>query len=260
MSDTKSTQPKQGLLAGLIILLVAIVGFQAWYMMNMKQQLDVIQGNHDTIVGMINSGSSAPANNTAVTQVPSSPVARTPSVVDRIQKSLNAQSQPQPDPQAQSIPTNPPSLFDDDFFNRSSAQNWNPYEEIERMQREMDRMFNNAFSRFNNDTDFQQLFKDSTSTPAMDVQDDGSKYSVIVNLPGADEKNISVNLDGQQLTVRGEQDFSQQKKDDMGNVIFQERHSGTFQRSITLPEPVKQNGMETHVNNGVLTITIPKLS
>jgi HSP20 family protein len=258
MSELKSTQPKQVLLAGLVILLVAIVGFQTWYMMSMKQQLDVIQDNHDTIAGIINSGSSAPTDNAIVAQAPSSPAAKKPSVVDRIQKNLNAQSQAQPQPQ--SIPTNPPSLFDDDFFNRYSAQNWNPYEEIERMQREMDRMFNNAFSRFNTNPDFQQLFKDSTSTPAMDVQEDGSKYSVIVNLPGADEKNISVNLDGQQLTVRGEQDFSQQKKDDMGNVIYQERHSGTFQRSITLPEPVKQNGMETHVNNGVLTITIPKVS
>jgi len=258
MSELKSTQPKLLLLSGLVILLVAIVGFQTWYMLSMKQQLDVIQGNHDAIAGMINSGSSAAANNAVVAQAPSPPAAKKPSVVDRIQQSLNAQ--PQPDPQAQSTPVNPPSLFDDDFFNQHSAQNWNPYQEIERMQREMDRMFNNAFSRFNSNPDFQQLFKDSTSTPEMDVQEDNSKYSVIVNLPGADEKNISVNLDGQQLTVRGEQDFSQQKKDNMGNVIFQERHSGTFQRSITLPEPVKQNGMETHVNNGVLTITIPKVS
>jgi HSP20 family protein len=259
MSELKSTQPKLLLLAGLVIFLIAIVGFQTWYMMSMKQQLDVIQGKHDAIAGIISPGSSAPANNAVAALAPSSPAAKKPSVAEQIQKSLNAQTQP--DLQAQSIPANPPSLFDDDFFkNPHSAQNWNPYEEIERMQREMDRMFNNAFSRFNNNPDLQQLFKDSTSTPEMDVQEDDSKYSVIVNLPGADEKNISVNLDGQQLTVRGEQDFSQQKKDDMGNVIFQERHSGTFQRSITLPAPVKQNGMETHVNNGVLTITIPKVS
>jgi len=256
MSELKSTQPKHLLLSGLVILLVAIVGFQTWYMMNMKQQLDVIQGKHDAIAGQINSGGSVPADNAVVAQAPAP--AKKPSVAERIEKTLNAQSQK--NQQTQSAPANPPSLFDDDFFNRHSAQNWNPYEEIERMQREMDRMFNNAFSRFNNDPDFQQVFRNSTSAPAMDVQEDDSKYSVIVNLPGADEKNISVNLDGQQLTVRGEQDFSQQKKDDMGNVIFQERHSGTFQRSITLPEPVKQNGMETHVNNGVLTITIPKVS
>lgn len=259
MSEHKSMQPKQVILAGLLLLLVVIVGFQTWYMMSMKQQLNTIQHKHDAIASMISPASPAPTNNTAALLAPSSPAAKQPSAAEQKQKSMNAQTLP--GQQAPSRPVNPPSLFADDFFNPPhSAQNWNPYEEIERMQRDMDRMFNNAFNRFNDNPDFQQLFKDSVSTPQMDVQEDASKYTVIVNLPGADEKNISVNLDGQQLTVKGEQDFNQQKKDAMGNVIFQERHSGTFQRSLTLPEPVRNNGMQTQVDNGVLTITIPKVS
>ena len=126
------------------------------------------------------------------------------------------------------------------------------------MQRDMDRLFNQAFSRFNQSPDFQSLFSQGVSVPQMDVREDDEKYTVIVNLPGADEKNISVRLDGQVLTVKGVQDVINKKQDDMGNVIFQERHSGSFQRSITLPEPVRQNGMQTHVDNGVLTIIIPK--
>ena len=45
----------------------------------------------------------------------------------------------------------------------------------------------------------------------------------------------------------------------MGNVIFQERRSGKFQRSITLAEPVNQNEMKKQLNNGVLMIMIPKV-
>jgi HSP20 family protein len=126
----------------------------------------------------------------------------------------------------------------------------------------MDEVFNNAFSGFNSSKDFQPLFRNNTAdniaSPQMKLKEDDKKYTVTVNLPGADEKNISVNLDGQQLTVSGEQDFSQQKKDAAGNVVFQQHRSGTFQRSITLPQPVKQNGMVTNVDNGVLTITVPK--
>jgi len=282
MSENNSIQPqtqnltqgntKQYLLFTLVILLVGIVGFQAWYMMNMKQHMEAIQS-------MVSSGSpaqisntaanqtaqltgntqAAPAQQSALSQGLSSPSAKSPSVAQNIQKSLNAQAQmgqSQSGKQGQAIPVDPPSVFDQPF----TGQNWNPYAEIERMQRDMDRMFNNAFSRFNSNPDFQQLFKESTATPAMDVKEDDAKYTVIVDLPGADEKNISVNLDGQQLTVKGEQDFSQQKKDANGNVVFQERHTGTFQRSITLPEPVRQNGMVTKVDNGVLTITVPKVS
>ena len=281
MSENNATQAKlpdqskQYLLAALVILLVGIVGFQSWYMMSMKQQMETIQG-------MVSADSSALASNvatvnTAVTQAaqlpdnspatpspssspaPSSSAAKAPSIAQQIQKNLNAQAQA--GQQGQAIPADPPSVFDDDFFNQPFAgQNWNPYEEIQRMQRDMDRMFNHAFSRFNSSPDFQQLFNQGVATPEMDVKEDDARYTVVVNLPGAEEKNISVNLDGQQLTVRGEQDFSQQKKDAMGNVIFQERHTGTFQRSITLPEPVKQNGMVTNVDHGVLTITVPKVS
>jgi len=152
------------------------------------------------------------------------------------------------------------SLFDDNFFNTTpyDAQTWNPYEEIQRMQRDMDRMFNNAFNRFNNSPDFQQLFREGVNTPEMDLKEYDNKYTVIVNLPGSSEKNVSVNLSGQILTVKGEQEFEKLNKDSRGNIIFQERRSGSFQRSITLPEPVKQAGMKTRVDNGVLTVTIPK--
>ncbi len=257
MSENTQGHFKQYFITALIIFLVVIVGFQAWYMMSMNQRLDDIQSKHEAISGVTSSGSPASASNATVSQTP--PVANAPSVTRQIPNNLNAQAQT--GQQGHPIPLDPPSAFDDDFFNHPfGGGNWNPYAEIERMQRDMDRMFNNAFSRFNNSPEFHNLFEDSTSVPQMDVQEGDSEYTVILNLPGADEKNISVNLDGQQLTVRGEQDFDQQKKDAAGNVIFQERHTGTFQRSITLPEPVKQNGMATHVDNGVLTITVPKVS
>ena len=256
MSENNTGHIKQYFISSLIIFLVVIAGFQTWYMMSMNQQLEDIQGKNDAITGVTSSGGPASVNNPVVTQSP--PSAKAPSGARQNQNNLSARAQTSQ--QGNPIPLDPPSAFDDDFYNQPFGGNWNPYAEIERMQRDMDRMFNNAFSRFNNSPEFHNLFEDSTSVPQMDVKEDDSEYTVILNLPGAEEKNISVNLDGQQLTVRGEQDFDQQKKDAAGNVIFQERHSGTFQRSITLPEPVKQNGMATHVDNGVLTITVPKVS
>jgi len=241
MTDTDQKQPKQILLTGLLLLLVVIVGIQAWYMVNMKQQLNVI---HDQQVVV------QPVTNNSIKAAP----VHKPSAQSQL-VAQSPQQQVQPKNQAQAR-----SLFDDDFFNSSpyDAQTWNPYEEIQRMQRDMDRMFNNAFSRFNNSPDFQHLFREGFTTPEMDVQEDDVQYTVIVDLPGSNEDNVSVNLDGQTLTVKGEQKYEKQDKDNMGNIIFQERRSGSFQRSITLPGPVKQSGMKTEISNGVLTITIPK--
>lgn len=171
-----------------------------------------------------------------------------------------AQQAPATQADSQHQASKPHLLFDDDFFNSApyDAQTWNPYEEIQRMQRDMDRMFNNAFSRFNASPDFQHLFRESITTPEMDVQEDDNKYTVIVNLPGSSKENVSVNLNGQTLTVEGKQKFEKLDKDSQGNIIYQERRSGSFQRSLTLPGPVKQAGMKTNIDNGVLTITIPK--
>ncbi len=246
MTDTNQKQSKQILLTGLLVLLVIIVGIQAWYMVAMKEQLDVIHNQQISVQPVTHSS----ANNNPVIQ---NKAASLPVTQQAAPVAVAQQNQPQK-------PHRPPSLFNDPFFNSApyDAQTWNPYEEIQRMQRDMDRMFNHTFSRFNNSPDFQHLFRQGFTTPEMDVQEDSKQYTVIVNLPGSSEENVSVDLDGQILTVKGEQNYEKQDKDDMGNIIFQERRSGSFHRSITLPGPVKQSGMQTTIDNGVLTITIPK--
>ncbi len=247
MTDTDKKPSRQTLLTGLLLLLLAIVGVQAWYMFGMKQQMDAIHNQQITAQPVTHNK----AYTTAALQAATLPAtAQTRTVAQQAQQTQpNNQAQPQPR-----------SFFDDDFFTAQpfDAQTWNPYEEIQRMQRDMDRMFNNAFNRFNRSPGFQHLFRESFTTPEMDVQEDKDKYTVIVNLPGSGEDNVSVNLEGQTLTVKGEQKFEKLDKDSQGNIIFQERRSGTFQRSITLPGPVKQAGMKTDIDNGVLTITIPK--
>ncbi len=249
MTDTDKKSSRQTLLTGLLLLLITIIGIQAWYMFSMKQQMNAMHNAANT------------AGTTASFQVISAAHAATLPATAQAQTVAQQPQQAQPDnqprPQAQQWPH---SLFNDDFFTAQpfDAQTWNPYEEIQRMQRDMDRMFNNAFSRFNSSPDFQHLFREGFTTPEMDVQEDDNKYTVIVNLPGSGKDNVSVNLNGQTLTVKGEQKFEKIDKDGQGNIIFQERRSGAFQRSITLPGLVKQAGMKTDIENGVLTITIPK--
>jgi len=153
-----------------------------------------------------------------------------------------------------------PDPYTDDFFNAPyDAQTWDPYAEIQRMQREMDRMFNESFRRFDSSPEFQHLFREGMISPKLDVSEDDDKYTIQVNLPGSDESSVDVKLDGQQLTIQGAQNYEQQNRDAQGNIIFRERRSGSFKRSFTLPEPVDEKGMKTDINNGVLTIIIPKL-
>jgi HSP20 family protein len=104
---------------------------------------------------------------------------------------------------------------------------------------------------------FRNSMRNSMS-PAMDLQDKGDNYVVLVDLPGTDADNISVTLDGDRLSISAKQTYDKEDKDSRGNVIFRERRSGSFVRSLSLPGPVKQSGMKTDYDKGVLRITIPK--
>ena len=127
------------------------------------------------------------------------------------------------------------------------------------MQREMDRLFNESFRRFDDSPEFRHLFREGMISPELDVSEDADKYTIKVNLPGSDESSVDVKLDGQQLTIQGAQNYEKQDRDAAGNIVYRERRSGSFKRSFTLPEPVDEKGMKTDIKNGVLTIIVPKL-
>jgi HSP20 family molecular chaperone IbpA len=243
MSEENTSRSKNRLLSVLVIFLIAFAGVQTWYMVNMKQKLDTLSSTDQT------------ANTTAdLALSTTAPLPKVPPVA------LNSQpsSQTPATPQKQTNPNAPMQGFNDDFFNHPFAsQGWNPEEIIAAMQQDMDRIFNGSFSQFNHTSNSGNAFN---AIPQLNMQEDNSKFIVTMDLPGAKDNNVSVNLDGQQLTINGRQNFDEQKQDDHGNVVFQQHRSGQFQRSITLPEPVKPGSLVSHVDKGVLTITVSKMS
>lgn len=230
-NDRNST--KTTLLFTLVSALVIVAGLQAWYMAEMKQQLDELR----------NSTPEQPAEK----QIESAD-----SLIQPPQQPVQPPAIKRPDRQR-------PSPFDDNWFTQPfDAQSWDPYQEIERMQHEMDQMFNEAFGRLNRSPGFRHLYRDRTVAPDIDLKDEGDKYVAMVNLPGTQESDLSVKLENQVLTISGRLNYEEQNTDSYGNTVFRERRSGTFNRSVTLPEPVKESGMHTELDGGVLKITIPK--
>jgi HSP20 family protein len=131
---------------------------------------------------------------------------------------------------------------------------WNPYAEMERMQHEMEQVFEDSFSRMHMNNPSGRL----TKTPEVDVQEASDRYIVTVNIPGADVSTLDVKVDDDVLTisVKTEKKFEQSESHDQ--FKRRERFVGQFQRSMTLPGPVDPAGMSTDYKNGVLTIIIPK--
>ena len=135
--------------------------------------------------------------------------------------------------------------------------NWDPFKEMHSMQDRMNQMFRGAFNHFQQSDDFGALFRDHPFAPDIDMEDKGDHYLVTVDLPGAEDSQLDVKLEGQTLTISGSVQ-SESKETDKGKVLRRERRSGKFQRTVTLPGPVKADKMTTTNKKGVVTITIPK--
>jgi HSP20 family protein len=93
-------------------------------------------------------------------------------------------------------------------------------------------------------------------TPSMDVKETDKEIVVETELPGLDEKDISLTVQNGVLTIQGEKklDYDEEKE----NYHVMERRYGSFQRSLRLPDTVDDNKIDARFDSGVLRVTLPK--
>lgn len=90
--------------------------------------------------------------------------------------------------------------------------------------------------------------------PKVEVKENGKTYSVTVELPGLDEKDVKVQVEDDVLTISGEKNI--EKTDD--KTHYSERSYGSFTRAFTLPADADRNGITATFAKGVLTLQIAK--
>jgi HSP20 family protein len=92
--------------------------------------------------------------------------------------------------------------------------------------------------------------------PAINVAETNDAFEVTAELPGVDEKDISVSLDDNQLVISGEKKAESTKEEKDWHV--EERSYGSFYRSMFLPFEPEEGAVEAHFDKGVLHLTIKK--
>jgi HSP20 family protein len=92
--------------------------------------------------------------------------------------------------------------------------------------------------------------------PAVDVFEDNDAITLKVELPEVDAKDVDINVEANQLTVRGERKLENSETRDNYHRI--ERTYGTFSRSFTLPNTVDTEHISAESKDGVLRIVLPK--
>src|SRR3989337_18462 len=112
------------------------------------------------------------------------------------------------------------------------------------------------FSRLINPNFESSTVETSDWQPKVDVVEESKQFVVKVDIPGVDPKDISVSLDRNNLTIKGEKETEHKEKKD--NYVRYERSKGSFYRRIMLPDVVDGDKITAKGKDGVLVITIPK--
>ena len=135
---------------------------------------------------------------------------------------------------------------------RKAIERWHPFTELMSLRQAMDRLLDDNFIR---PSRALKAFGEVAAT-ALDVYQTSGEVVVEAALPGLKPEDISIDITGDTLTIKGESKAEQEVKRE--EYLYQERRYGAFSRSVVLPGGMKSDKADATMEGGVLTLTIPK--
>lgn len=127
---------------------------------------------------------------------------------------------------------------------------WEPFREIDSLQREMNRLFDSLATPENGE------FNKVAFMPAAELQETANTIELRVEVPGLDAKDLDVRVTEQAVAISGERQ-SERKAEENGMTRSEFRY-GKFQRVIPLPTRVQNTQVKADYKNGILNLSLPK--
>jgi HSP20 family protein len=92
-------------------------------------------------------------------------------------------------------------------------------------------------------------------TPPVDIFEKEGNLQIMVSLPGINEKEIELKIEGQVLTIQGER-----KSAESEGYTYHRKESnfGNFSRSFTLTDSMDLGNIKADYKNGILAVSIPQ--
>lgn len=116
-------------------------------------------------------------------------------------------------------------------------------------------LFSNNFDDFFRDPFFSTHTKSYMKT---DITESDTSYLLDVELPGYKKEDIQLELSNGYLIISANKNNTKEEKDKDGNIIRQERFSGSCSRSFYVGEQVTQEQIKANFDNGELKVNVPK--
>jgi HSP20 family protein len=133
---------------------------------------------------------------------------------------------------------------------RLATERWEPFSELEQVTERMRRMLDQTFGGFG-----PPLLAESGGwSPLVDVEETDDAYVIEAELPGVMERDVKVELVGNELTISGEVKERERK----GTIRRQMRRTGRFEYRVALPDRVDEEQIDAKLANGVLIVHVPR--
>ena len=123
---------------------------------------------------------------------------------------------------------------------------WDPFREMTSVQTQFNRLMDQMWGG-----------RQESWLPAVDVFDNKDSVVVKAELAGMDPDDIQIEVEDNVLTVKGERKFEETVDEERYYRV--ERRSGSFQRSLALPQGVRPDDISASYEDGILIVTVPKV-
>ena len=132
-----------------------------------------------------------------------------------------------------------------------TADRWEPFRNMSDIQGEVNRLFESFLGRPMVAAPTMRAW-----VPAVDMHETKDALVLTVEVPGVSEKDVTVSMTGDLLSIKGERRVADEARDQQ--YLHSERVFGHFERLIQLPFDVQADQVKATYRDGVLQVTLPK--
>lgn len=133
---------------------------------------------------------------------------------------------------------------------------WNPFREMEDIQRRMSSLWEGSPFRRSNLTNDEENITVAEWAPVVDIIEDETEYLVKVELPEVQKDDVKVTVESGTLTISGERKSEKEQKGRKFHRV--ERYYGRFERSFAIPDDAEPDNVKAEFKDGVLRIRLAK--
>jgi HSP20 family protein len=135
-----------------------------------------------------------------------------------------------------------------------------PTHRVPQLSRVVDRLFDESFDRY-----FGGTATGTARTPALDVSESDTAYTVVFDVPGVKREQLKVSVEGRRVSIETVDAAAVEAtegvdaaKADAPRALYRERSATRYARTVSLPAEVDQAASQAKFENGVLTLTLAK--